>query len=74
MVWSIHWDGLRTTKAELMLIAKNSSYSMDTERQQAAKAAKKIHLVVAMLCGANKGRYGKLVEELRKNFTKGGDY
>ena len=62
------------TKAELTLIAKNSSYSTDTERQQAAKAAKQKHLVVAMLCGANRGRYGKLVEELRNDFTKGSNY
>ena len=39
-----------------------------------AKAAKEKHLVVAMLCGANRGKYGKLVEELRNDFTKGGDY
>ena len=27
-----------------------------------------------MLCGADRGRYGKFVEELRNDFTKGGDY
>ena len=62
------------TKAELTLIAKNSSYSTDTDRQQAAKAANQKHLVVAMLCGADRGRCGKLVEEQRNDFTKGGDY
>ena len=76
----IDWYGvsIRTdtglTKAELTLIAKNSSYSTDTERQQAAKAANQKHLVVVMLCGADRGRCGKLVEELRNDFTKGGDY
>ena len=39
-----------------------------------AKAAKQKHLLVAMLCGADRGEYGKLVEELRNDFTKGGDY
>ena len=39
-----------------------------------AKAAKQKHLVLAMLCGADRGEYGKLVEELRNNFTKGGNY
>ena len=39
-----------------------------------AKAAKQKHLLVAMLCGADRGKYGKLVEELRNDFTKGGDY
>ena len=39
-----------------------------------AKYAKQKHLVVAMLCGADRGEYGKLVEELQNDFTKGGDY
>ena len=61
-------------KADLMEISKNSSYSTDAERQQAAEAAKKKHLGVVMLCGANRGRYGKLVEELWNDFTKRNDY
>ena len=36
-----------------------------------AKFAKQKHLEVAMLCGADRGKYGKLVEELRNDFTKG---
>ena len=43
------------TKVELTLIAKKSSYSTDTEMQRVAKAANQKHLVVAMLCGANRG-------------------
>ena len=39
-----------------------------------AKAAKQKHLVLAMLCGSDRGEYVKFVEELRNNFTKGGDY
>ena len=27
-----------------------------------------------MLCGAKRGRYGKLLEDLRNNFTKRGNY
>ena len=50
------------------------SYSTDAERQQAAEAAKQKHLGVVMLCGANRGRCGKLLEDLRIDFTKGGDY
>ena len=60
-------------KAELTEISKYSSYSTDAERQQAAEAARQRKLGVVMLCGSNRGRYVKLVEELRNDFTKGGD-
>ena len=36
-----------------------------------AEAAKSKYLGFTMLCGADQGRYGKLVEELKHDFTKG---
>ena len=43
----------------------------DSDRQAEPEAAKRRYLGVAMLCGADQGRYGNLVEELQNDFTKG---
>ena len=46
----------------------------DSDRQAEPEAAKRRYLGVMMLCGADRGRYGKLVEELQNDFTKGNNY
>ena len=45
----------------------------DPDKEAAAEAAKRKYTRVAMLCGDNWGRYGNLVEELQKYFTKGNE-
>ena len=47
---------------------------MDAESRRAAEAATQKHLGEAMICRAERGRYGKLLEGLQKCFTKGNDY
>ena len=47
----------------------------DPYTQAAAESTKIKYLGAAMICGADQGRYVKLVEELQNDFTKGnGDY
>ena len=60
-------------KIVMLLLQKTWPHS-EIIPEQAAEAAKKKHLGAVMLCGANRGRYGKLVEELWNDFTKRNDY
>ena len=53
---------------------KKLSFPTDAERQRAAKTAYQKYLGVNMICGAERGRYGNLLEGLQKCFTKGNDY
>ena len=41
----------------------------DPYKQAAAEAAKSKYLGFTMICGADQGRYGNLVEELKHDFT-----
>ena len=44
---------------------------IDAEKQATDESAKRKYLRVMMLCKVDRGIYGKLVEELQNNFTKG---
>ena len=43
------------------------------EKQSVAESAKSKYLGVAMMWGADQGRYGKLMEELQNKFTNGNE-
>ena len=43
----------------------------DPDNQEFSEAAKSKYLGVAIICGAERGRYSKMVEELQNDFTKG---
>ena len=43
----------------------------DLDKKAAVKAAKTKYLGVTMICGSDQVRYGKMVEELQNDFTKG---
>ena len=56
-----------TTKEELTEVVNPT----DTDKQEGAESAKIKYLGVVMIFRSDRGRYGKLVEELQNVFTKG---
>ena len=56
-----------TTKEELTGVVNPT----DTDKQEGAESAKIKYLGVVMIFRSDRGRYGKLVEELQNVFTKG---